>query len=433
MERSGTKVFGVVLAIVAALMTVFRPRPDAPPRSGMTVITVSANGGFEDWKLWRDIARGFEAKNPDVWVKLIFIPSTRYDDKIRLLLAAEAAPDVMMIADEPLPAYGSFGKFVDLTDWTHGPEAPADWRKDLWPTAPESYMYKGRVIGVPIFGGENLIFYNREMFRDLGVAPPSDDWTFDDLVSKAKKLTRDSNGDGRIDTYGFALPGGWVYFLPFTWGFGADYLTASRTDWAFTGPQALAATQFYQDLRYKYKITPTVAIPSLQDDLERAMFMTGRIGMLTNGPWFSRGLTAAGIDFDVAHIPIGPCGKRYTRVTWDGVCIFYKSKHKEESLRFLDYCLSFEAQAIIGRQGRVPALVAAKDTYVKPESGWHKEKFIEALSYARVQPITKNWFRMNVEIGPEYNKLLYNKRTPEDMIRIMDEKLHEDNVFPIED
>lgn len=431
MEHSGVKFLFAGLIAVAALMTAFRPRASDAPDSNRTVITLSFWGSYEDWGFWKETTDLFHEKNPDVCVKINYIPDN-YDDKMRLLLAADSAPDVMLMQDEPLPSYASYGKFEDLTDWVHSKDFPIDWDKDYWPTVPESFTYKGRVMGVPFWGGNVLVIYNRKMFHDMGVAEPSDDWTFDDFVAKARELTRDTDGDGRLDTFGFSMPL-WYYFLPFTWGFGADYLDAARTGWAFTGPEAVAATAFFQDLRFRYHVAPSIqeAQNAFQ---EGAMFMTGRIGMMIGGPWNCPPLMTAGVDFDVAHIPIGPVGKRYTRVTWDGLCLFKKSKHKPEALRFIKYCMSMEVQSHVGYCVRsIPTLKAARDSFKVPGSTWHETRFIDALEYGRVQPISLKWDAMFNTMVPEYDLLLLNKVTPEECVARIAEDMRRDHIFPIED
>ncbi len=430
MEHSGVKILFVGLLALAALMTAFRPQPSRPPDAGCTVISLSFWGSYEEWGLWKEIVDLFHERNPDVWVKMNYIPDA-YDDKVRLLLAADSAPDVMLIQDEPLPAYAGYGKFADLTDWVHSDDFPVDWNSAFWPTITESCTYAGRVWGVPLWGGNVLVIYNRKMFRDMGVAPPSDDWNFDEFIQKARELTRDTDGDGNIDTFGFSLPG-WIYFLPWTWGFGVDYLNAERTDWAFTGPEAVAATAFYKDLRFRYHISPS--IQEMQNSVqEGAMFMTGRIGMTAGGPWNCVPLMTAGVDFDVAHIPRGPDGNRYTRVTWDALCLFSKSKNKEAALRFMKHCVSIEAQSFIGKYVRsIPALIAARDSFAAPGFDWHEEKYIEALDYGRIQPISIQWDKMNNVMLPEYELLLLNKMTPEEYVERMAENIRKEHVFPIE-
>jgi len=410
-------------------MTVFRPRAGEPPNPEAVEVSVSFWGSYEEWEMWCDIAAGFQAKNPGIWIKLNYIPNS-YNSKIRLLLAADNAPDVMVIQDEPFPVYAAYGKFADLTDWAYSLESGVDWDTAFWPTAVESFVHQGRVMGAPIWGGNILVIYNRKMFRDFGVEFPNDNWTFDDFVSNAEALTRDLDGDGHIDTFGLSLPH-WIYFLPWTWGFGANYLDERRTDWTFTGPEALAATTFYHNLRYGLGVSPS--IQDMPGSAVEAMFMTNRIAMTAGGPWSSLGFRTAGIEFDIVHIPVGPAGERFTRVTWDALCLFEKSPHKAEALRFMAYCISPEAQAIVGRYVRsVPALIAAKDDFMDPDNGWNEEKYIEALEYARMQPISAKWVEMEQIMNSEYEQLLLNKQTPEQTIRRMAEAMRREGVFPIE-
>lgn len=428
MTFSATKATLIGFVVILGLMTLFRPSVSGPSDPDAVEITLSFWGSYEEWAMWREIVEGFQARNPDVWVKLNYIPQN-YDDKIQLLLAADSAPDVILIQDEPFPAYASYGKFIDMTDWAYSDAVPVDWDNDFWPTAAESFVHKGRVLAAPIWGGNVLVYYNRTMFRELGVAFPDDDWTFDEFIAKARELTRDLDGDGRIDTFGFSQPG-WIYFLPWTWGFGASYLDETHTRWAFTGPEAVEATRFLQGLRHHYRVAPSVQeIPSAQ---EGAMFMTGRIGMMVSGPWNSPGLVTADIDFDVAHIPYGPTGERYTRVTWDALCIPTNSPRKEEALRFVAYCLTDEAQSVVGRYIRsIPAVREAKHSFMNPDNDWNEEKFVEALEYARMQPISTRWFQMDQVMAPVYELLVLNRITPEDAVARMADEMERQGVFPI--
>lgn len=429
MTVDGAKLLIVSLIAVALLLALIRPVAEHGVYADAVVISVSFWGSYEEWKMWQEIVDGFHRDNPDIRVRLNYIPGN-YDDKIRLLLAANSAPDIMLLQDEPFPAYAGYGKLEDLTDRVLDPSTPFDWHADFWPTAPESFVCGGRVFGVPIWGGNVLVYYNRTMFRDLGVDPPPDDWDFDAFVAKARELTRDLDGDGRLDTYGFAVPG-WVYYLPWTWGFGARYLNEDRTDWAFTGPEAVASLRFCQDLLYKYRVSPSpYDMPNT--DLN-AMFMTGRVGMVVSGPWNSPPLKTADIDFDVVHIPYGPTGERHTRVTWDCLAMFSGTSHKEEAWRFMAYCLTYEAQAIVGRYIRsVPALRAAKDAFMNPDNDWNEEKYIDALAYARYQPISIRWNQMEQIIAPEYERLLMNKQTPEQTVERLQAAIRRDRIFPLD-
>jgi multiple sugar transport system substrate-binding protein len=436
MTVSPAKATVAVLGGLVVLMTIFRPSVARPERADQTVVSFAFWGSYTDWKMIREIVDGFEARNPDIWIKMKYVPAN-YGDMIQLMLSTDVAPDVILMEDEPIPAFAEYGKFADLRQWVLAQDSPLDWGDGFWPTATESFTYKGEILALPVWGGNNLIFYNRTMFREMGVPFPRDDWNLDDFVSTAQALTRDTDGDGIVDTYGFSLPSYWPYFLPFTWAFGAHYLDDTFTNWVFTDDKAVAATRFYQDLRYKYKVAPAVSCvaPGLQDRMEGALFSMGRIGMFTGGSWSSPTLLDEGVDFDVVHIPIGPTGERHTRVTWDGLCMFHKCQNKEAAWRFMSYFVSEEAQAIVGRSTRsIPALRSAAEYFIQPDNGWHEEKFIEAMSYARMQPISKEFIRMFQVMDATYTKLLQNRITPEEAVEEMAAKMFDerDRIFPIE-
>ena len=47
------------------------------------------------------------------------------------------------------------------------------------------------------------LYYNKAMFDAAGVAYPDDTWDWAKLVDAAKKLTKDTDGDGTMDQWGF--------------------------------------------------------------------------------------------------------------------------------------------------------------------------------------------------------------------------------------
>ena len=63
------------------------------------------------------------------------------------------------------------------------------------------------------------------------MAYPTADWTWDDVRAASKKLTLDTNGDGKIDQYGFVfdqwdMEPGWSEAL---WSYGGDIISADHT------------------------------------------------------------------------------------------------------------------------------------------------------------------------------------------------------------
>jgi ABC-type glycerol-3-phosphate transport system substrate-binding protein len=247
----------------------------------------------------------------------------RYETKIQQQLVAGNAPDVILFQDEPFPNFAPKG-FAALDEFVH--RDGINLHRDYFDTAVASFMLDGQLRGMPLWGGDNLIYCNRRCFQKASrfhgrpVPLPDDDWTLDEFIRTAQDLTFDEDGDGRIDQFGFALPM-WFYALPFMWSQGMEVLDPTNTRWVMTGPAAVKAWRFYQDLRFGYRVCPT---PVEQGEMDGdTAFFTGRIAMFTSGPWAQPFLQSTTLkdDYLVVHVPRGPAG-RATRVTWDCLAIY---------------------------------------------------------------------------------------------------------------
>ena len=403
-----SKLIFAVLLCASIVLAVFVPKPTHPTKSDAVIITHSFWGNYQEWLMWRDIKTAFEQENPNIWIKQAFIPG-QYDDKIRLMLSADSAPDLMQIQDEPFPVYRGYGKFENLDPYIKTPGCSINL-SDYFETGIELFTEKGKLYGMPVYGGENVIYYNRDLFDKEGVPYPDPNWTFADFIKVCQRLTRDLDGDGRIDQFGFYLPY-WNYWLSWTWGMGADLLNKDRAKWTFNTPEALASLQLFHDMRFKYNVVPRTTEFSDMGDI--IMFMTGRVAMVTSGPWLMPALKQSTFNYGVAHIPIGPAG-RHTRVTWDGIVMFSLCKHKPEAWRFIQFVASQKGQEIVASYARsVPILKTARDAFLKTARAAGMELFYEAMDYAQIQPISVHWFEMSVSLGEEYQKLGDDKQTSE--------------------
>ncbi len=223
----------------------------------------------------------------------------------------------------------------------------------------------------------------------------------------AKKITRDTSGDGRIDQFGAMLGFSWLDAQPIFWGFGADFLNAERTGADLDTPEALAAARFLQDMKFEDR--STLWFGDFQEMNREVQLLTGRIGMSMGG-WFSTqilGDIENGMNWGVTQVPIGPTGKRYSRVSWMGISINARKllldnphfseadraalqARKEIAWDFIKHLLSEEVQAEVARSGQgVPVLpVHAEKYFVNPDSAVDERLALDALQYGRLTPIT---------------------------------------------
>ena len=68
----------------------------------------------------------------------------------------------------------------------------------------DAFLSNGRVTGIPSQLSTHLLWYNKTLLDADGMPYPSRDWRMtEELVVNARKLTRDIDGDGIIDQWGF--------------------------------------------------------------------------------------------------------------------------------------------------------------------------------------------------------------------------------------
>lgn len=141
--------------------------------------------------------------------------------------------------------------------------------------------------------GNHLTFvYNKEFIPE----PPKDT---DEMIEMLQALTKDLDGDGKIDQYGLT----WNYtepffFMPFLTGYGGWVMDAEGNP-TLDNDETVNAIQFILDLRDRYQVIPRESDYNIAETL----FKERRAAAIINGPWAWAGYGDAGIDYGLARIP----------------------------------------------------------------------------------------------------------------------------------
>ena len=186
-------------------------------------------------------------------------------------------------------------KLVDLTDRV---KAPAMHWDDFYPSAREAATVDGKVVGVPALIDNLSLVYNKKLFAEAGVAPPTNDWTWQDFRDAAKKLT-----DAGTKTYGWAYVNDgsedtvWRY-LAMLWQAGGDLLTPDNTAPAFDSAAGKAALQQLADMA----VTDKSVYLDQGNGNYLNLFNSGKIAMLWTGPWDVSSINPD-VSYGVTYLP----------------------------------------------------------------------------------------------------------------------------------
>lgn len=406
MHRKFTVVL-VILIAVAALSGVGRVR-------AATEITYMMWGSPEELAVWQTIVDEFQQSHPDITVKVDVSDWTAYWDKLKTLYAGNTPPDVFAI-DAPLyPDWQSRGVLLNLQPYL---DKDPDVLKGLYPVTLEAYKRDDGIYGLPRDFQTIVLFYNKDMFDAAGVAYPTDSWTMDDLKNAAKQLTKDTNGDGVNDQWGFFtdLYDMELFWSEAMWGNGGDIISADHTKTLIGEEKSKAALQFMADmvLTDKSLMDPT-AVSQFGDP-----FAAGVAAMTTYGHWIVPEYSANKFKWDVAPMPSGAAG-RATSVNSAGFVVAKDSKNPDAAFEFIKYAIGPSGQTRLSELGfAIPVLqsVAESPIYLDQKSAPINHKvFLDALQYAHVKPSFKGYEEWATVVGDGFLPVWNGEKSLDDAL-----------------
>lgn len=160
--------------------------------------------------------------------------------------------DVMQGMMKTMYMWDKAGWLAELDAYLKDPKlTPADWDYDDF-FEKVLIVNKGRTVGLPGSTNPQVLMYRKDLFEKYGVEVPT---TKEELEAAAKKLTLDTNGDGRVDIYGWiarqAESEVTAPFANFLYSNGAAWLDEEGRP-AFNSPAAVEAMEFYGKLGRLY-------------------------------------------------------------------------------------------------------------------------------------------------------------------------------------
>jgi multiple sugar transport system substrate-binding protein len=378
-----------ILMIVVLLLTSCSKQAGTTS-GGPVTLTFSAWGAPEELAVWKQIVTDFETANPTITVNVEVSDWDAYWDKLKTQLAANTPPDIFAM-DAPLFLdYQSRDVLLNLQPYI---DKNPDMLKNVYPQTLSAYQTPGGYYGLPRDFQTIVLFYNKDMFDAAGIAYPTADWTWNDLRAAAKQLTKDTNGDGKTDQYGFVfdqwdMEPGWSEAI---WANGGDVISADHTKTLIGEPAARQAWQLLSDMVFVDKSVPDAnTIGQYGGDL----FQAKVAAMTPMGHWAVPGYNTGGFKYDVAPMPQGSAGHA-TSVNSAGFVVAKVTKHPQESFEFIKFVLSQAGQTRLAELGfACPVLktVAESPTFLQQEgSTLNQQVFLDSLAFAHMKPVFKGY------------------------------------------
>jgi multiple sugar transport system substrate-binding protein len=357
------------------------------------VVTVLVSGDPAELEAYRSVARAFEAEQADVGVELVEVAER--DELVARLstsIAGGEPPDVFLLNYRYYAQFAARGAIEPVEPYLRGSTVlPSD---AFFPEAMAPFVFDGTQMCLPQNVSSLVVYFNRDLFADAGVAEPVEGWTWREMVARGVELTRDADGDRAVATYGLGVEPEIIRLAPFIWSNGGELVdpVEEPARFALGAPAAAEALQLFLDLRSVHGIVPS------DEELEsrdlESRFLDGTVAMLMESrrvtPTFR---TITEFEWDVAPLPVllEPAGILHS----DAYCMAAASGDHDVAWRFLEFALGPNGQRIAAETGRtVPSLVgvANSSAFLDPaEPPASSHVFLDAIPTLRAVPIISTW------------------------------------------
>ncbi len=307
-----------------------------------------------------------------VKVNMEVYPSDQYETKINAFASANDMPDLVYQAPgKKLWEYAEAGKYVDLKPYL---EADQEWYDSFVDGAFVNTEYKDGIYAMPLNLAFACVFYNTEIFDEVGVVA-ADIKTWDDLVAASEKIKAAGYTPLTVSVKDAWCVTMIASYLAQRIG-GMDPINAiTNRDEGYTFNQdcfiqAATLLKDYVDAGYVQSSAVGDA-----NDMATAYFKSGEASMLVQGSWAIGGFHEEGskiIDkVGVFSFPTVAGGKgeqnRWMGKT-DNIAMGIDGEHYDECIVFLKHMSGDDLQKATAEiAGKVPITKVDYDASVAPK------------------------------------------------------------------
>ncbi|MFE9706757.1 extracellular solute-binding protein [Streptomyces sp. NPDC005930] len=356
-------------------------------------------------KYWDELVKSYEAKNPDVHVDVTVYSWSDVDREVRELVEAGKAPDMAQI--------GAYSDYADQdllyrADDVLSIPVQADFVSQLAGAG----QVNGVQYGLPFAASTRVLFYNKTLFREAGVTPPT---SWDDLAEAAEALKE------KGVKYPYALP------------LGAEEAQAETMQWMLSGgggytddvgtysvdsPQNVTTFTWLRDELVAKGLTGPVAPGKLDRADAFAAFANGDVGMLNGHPSLMKAASGKGVKYGMVTTPGIDGESENTLGVTDWMTAFKKNGHQKEIGEFLDFVYSEENVVDFSREyDLLPVTTSASRTMSGAAEDEKLKPFLDELLLSELYPVGKtSWASVSADVKKRIGQAVAPGGSPKDVL-----------------
>lgn len=380
---------------VPAVAATAVPPTAVPPKQPVT-LDFQAWGDNADLPAWEKLVQMYQERNPHVTVNYspVADPNANFYQQLQTSIAGGTPPDISSFQGWEWQTYADKELLAPVDDFVKRDGFEAIYPQDVKGVA-DTTIRKGKTYLIPLQLATMVMFYAKKPFDDAKLPYPTDDWTFEEFLEIAKKLT---NTSGEQKMFGLQANGSWFRDIGWIRGTGTqefDSLIDPKKS-QFNQPEIVEIMQkMAQDVIYTDMIAPSPADTSGGANT----FQTGNCAMKYEGAWWFPTMNSPKlreekkqIEFDVVLMPKMADEGRPHRGWAEGIALL-KGDSVEDAWGFASFVASEEGDKLYSETtGRLPNNMALVESFWLPMVQErfqlsNAKAFLEAFKHSEVDVI----------------------------------------------
>lgn len=306
----------------------------------------------------------FHSANPNINVFFAQDPDN-LQEKMISDFQTGSAPDVLAGCCDFFPMWAQQGYLLDLRPFV---EADLDRATiDDWNSVQYAALTTrdGARFGLPKYHGALALYYNKDLFDQLGVDYPDGTWDHDDYEDAMHALIQDVDQDGKIGVWGGMVDISWERLQVHVNGWGGHFVDPQDpTHSMMAHPESTSALQWIHDQMWRNHTMASMV--DVQSASTRQAFAEQRVATVEEGSWALKDiLETAKFRVGVTSLPAGPA-RKVTLATTDGFGIYAGTRYPEAAWQLLKFLVSPDYGRAMARTHLLqPARSSLLDEWVK--------------------------------------------------------------------
>lgn len=292
-----------------------------------------SNWDIPNWnssKISEEAIARFEAIHPRIKIKyLTGIPKSDYSEWLAQKIIMGKEPDVFCVLESDFNTLASIGILKKLDGLIQN-DSELQMAK-FYNNAVKSGQFSGSQYALAREVVPILMFVNKTLLTREGRSIPKGNWTWNDFYHICQKVTRDTDGDGKIDQFG-TVGFDWYHAV---YTNGQQLFDPYGTKAMFDQPGVVEAIQYIQKLNRlnsNFRVTP--------DDYDNGKvafrpFPFSAYRAYKSYPY--RLVRYAQFEWECIKLPRGPRGRNASELHSFLIGISSRTKHQREAWEFLKF------------------------------------------------------------------------------------------------